>query len=67
MNKEQLISEILLLPAKAIDYHINQHLRQIFPGRAFIENDGHINIQGFSEAQHCTLTGKNCAYNQWSR
>jgi hypothetical protein len=66
MYKEQLISEILLLPAAAIDYHISQHLLKLFPDKAFIESEMPINIEGYAGAGHCTLTRKNFAYNQMS-
>ncbi|HLH62663.1 MAG TPA: ATP-binding protein [Ktedonobacteraceae bacterium] len=64
MNKEQLISEVLLLPAAAIDYHVSQHLLQLFPGKALIESEGHLNVEGYTKAQHCTLTRHTFTYNQ---
>ncbi len=66
MYKEQLISEILLLPAAAIDYHMSQHLLKLFPDRAFIESEMYINVEGYADAGHCTLTRKNFVYNQMS-
>ncbi|MBV9706455.1 MAG: hypothetical protein JO125_03495 [Chloroflexi bacterium] len=39
MKKEQLISEMLLLPGTALDYHIGQNLAKLFPDRALIEGD----------------------------
>lgn len=64
MNKEQLISEVLLLPAAAMDYHISQHLLQIFPDKAMIESESHLDIEGYAAAQHCTLARHTFAYNQ---
>lgn len=64
MNKEQLISEMLLLPAAAIDYHLSQHLLQLFPDKAFIESEGYFNVEGYAQAQHCMLTRKTYSYNQ---
>jgi hypothetical protein len=64
MNKEQLISEVLLLPTTAIDYHVGQHLLQLFPGKALIEWDGQLNIEGYAEAQHCTFVRHTFTYNQ---
>lgn len=64
MNKEQLISEMLLLPAAAIDYHLSQHLLQLFPDKAFIESEGYLNVEGYAQAQHCMLTRKTYSYNQ---
>ena len=64
MYKEQLISEILLLPAAAIDYHVSQHLLQIFPDKAFIESEGYLNVEGYAKAQHCSLTRHSFSYNQ---
>lgn len=64
MDKEQLISEMLLLPAAAIDYHISQHLLRLFPDKAFIESEGHFNIEGYAGTQQCTLTRKTFTYNQ---
>ena len=66
MNKEQLISDILLLPAPAMDYHISQHLVQLFPDKAFIESEMIIDIEGYTHAGHCVLTRKTFAYNQMS-
>ena len=64
MNKEQLISEMLLLPAAAIDYHLSQHLLQLFPDKAFIESEGYLNVEGYAQAQQCMLTRKTYSYNQ---
>ena len=64
MNKEQLISEMLLLPAAAIDYHLSQQLLQLFPDKAFIESEGYFNIEGYAQAQQCMLTRKTYSYNQ---
>ena len=64
MNKEQLISEMLLLPAAAIDYHLSQHLLQLFPDKAFIESEGYFNVEGYAQAQQCMLTRKTYSYNQ---
>jgi len=64
MNKEQLISEMLLLPAAAIDYHISQHLLELFPGKALIESDGYLGVEEYAQAQHCTLTRHTFTYNQ---
>ena len=66
MNKEQLISEILLLPTAAIDYHTKQHLQQIFPNKALIESEGMFNIEGFAAAEHCVITRKTFTSNQAS-
>ena len=67
MNKEQLISEILLLPATAIDYHISQNLINLFPDRALIEGEMEMfNFDGYAAAGHCTLTRKIFLYNQMS-
>ncbi len=64
MDKEQLISEILLLPMAAIDYHVSLHLLKLFPGKALIESEGHLSVEGYAEAKHCTLTRGTFAYNQ---
>lgn len=64
MNKEQLISEMLLLPATAIDYHLSQQLLQLFPDKAFIESEGYFNVEGYAQAQQCMLTRKTYSYNQ---
>src|SRR5215472_8666987 len=64
MDKEQLISEMLLLPVTAIDYHISQHLHQLFPDKAFIESEGHFNVEGYAGTQQCTLIRKTFTYNQ---
>jgi hypothetical protein len=64
MNKEQLISEMLLLPAAAIDYHISQHLLDLFPGKALIESEGYLNVEGYAQAQYCTLARQTFTYNQ---
>ncbi len=65
MNKEQLISEILLLPIPAIEYHLSEHLIQLFPDKALIEGDiGQFNLDGYAAANLCTLTRKTFLYNQ---
>jgi AAA+ superfamily predicted ATPase len=64
MNKEQLISEMLLLPAAAIDYHISQHLLKLFPDKALIESEGYLGVESFADAKHCTLTRRTFTYNQ---
>ena len=65
MDKEQLISEMLLLPTTAIEYHMSQHLVQLFPDRALIEGEmGQFNLEGYAEAKHCVLTRKTFLYNQ---
>ena len=65
MNKEQLISEILLLPTTAIEYHLSQHLVQLFPDKALLEGEmGNFNLEGYAEAKHCVLTRKTFLYNQ---
>src|SRR5258708_36444644 len=64
MNKEQLISELLLLPAAAIDYHVSQHLLQLFPGKALTESEGYLNVEGYASAQHCVLARQTFTYNQ---
>src|SRR5579859_902515 len=64
MDKEQLISEMLLLPVTAIDYHISQHLLQIFPDKALIESEGHLNVEGYAREGHCTLSRHTFTYNQ---
>ena len=64
MNKEQLISEMLLLPAAAMDYHISQHLLELFPGKTLIESEGYLNVEGYAEAKYCTLTRQTFTYNQ---
>jgi AAA+ superfamily predicted ATPase len=65
MNKEQLISEMLLLPTTAIEYHVSQHLVQLFPDKALIEGEmGNFNLEGYAEAKHCILTRKTFLYNQ---
>ncbi len=63
VNKEQLISEMLLLPAAAIDYHISQHLIALFPDMALIETDMHLNIDGYAAAKHCSLSRKTFTVN----
>jgi AAA+ superfamily predicted ATPase len=64
MDKEQLISEMLLLPTTAIDYHISQHLLKLFPGKALIESESYLNVEGYAEAKHCTLNRRTFTYNQ---
>ena len=64
MNKEQLISEMLLLPAAAIDYHISQHLLALFPDKALIESEGYPGVEAYAAAKHCTLTRRTFTYNQ---
>src|SRR5712691_10874300 len=64
MNKEQLISEMLLLPVTAIDYHISRHLLELFPGKALIESEGYLNVEGYARAQYCTLARQTFTYNQ---
>src|ERR1700730_8722222 len=64
MNKEQLISEMLLLPAAAMDYHISQHLLELFSGKAMIESEGYLNVEGYAQAQYCTLKRQTFSYNQ---
>jgi len=58
MNKQQLISEMLLLPVAAIDYHISQHLLKLFPDKALIESEGYLGVESFADAKHCTPTRK---------
>lgn len=64
MNKEQLISEALLLPGAAIDYHVSLHLLELFPEKTLIETEGHLDIEGYAAAQNCTVTRKTFIYNQ---
>jgi AAA+ superfamily predicted ATPase len=65
VNKEQLISEILLLPIPAIEYHLSEHLIQLFPDKALIEGDvGQFNLEGYAAANLCSLTRKTFLYNQ---
>jgi len=65
--KEQLISEMLLLPPTAIDYHTSEHLRSIFPDKALVEGDMHMfNVESYAKAGLCTLTPKTFLYNQMS-
>lgn len=65
--KEQLISEMLLLPLTAIDYHTSEHLRSIYPDKALAEGEmGMFNVEGYAKAKLCTLTHKTFLYNQMS-
>ncbi|HEY5002821.1 MAG TPA: ATP-binding protein [Ktedonobacteraceae bacterium] len=65
MDKERLISEILLLPQTAIEYHLSKQLAELFPTKALIEGDiGNFDVQGYAAAGHCTLTGRTFSYNQ---
>jgi AAA+ superfamily predicted ATPase len=65
VNKELLISKMLLLPTTAIEYHVSQHLVQIFPDKALIEGEmGNFNLEGYAAAKHCVLTRKTFLYNQ---
>lgn len=65
MNLEQLISEALCLPTSAIDYHVSQNLKTLFPDKAFIEGgDGLFNVEEYAQAQHCQLEQKVAIYNQ---
>lgn len=67
MDKEQLISEMLLLPMTAIDYHLGQHLTKLFPDKALIESDMcNLDLEGYAQAGHCTLSRKTFLYNQMS-
>jgi AAA+ superfamily predicted ATPase len=65
MDKEHLISEILLLPQTAIEYHLSKQLAELFPTKALIEGDiGNFDVQGYAAAGLCTLTGRTFSYNQ---
>ncbi len=64
MNKEQLISEMLLLPTAAIDYHTSQHLLSLFPDKAMIESESYLNVKGYAQAGHCVLKRGTFTYNQ---
>src|SRR5689334_19583394 len=64
MTKEQLISEMLLLPAAAIDYHTSQHLLALFPDKALIESEGYPGVEGYAAAKHCRLTRRTFTYSQ---
>ncbi len=71
MNKEQLktqlVSEMLLLPPSAIDYHTSEHLRRIYPEKALVEGEmGMFNVEGYAKAGLCTLIPKPFLYNQMS-
>jgi hypothetical protein len=67
MNKEQLISEVLLLPSAAIDYYVSKNLAMLFPDQALIEGDGgYFDVEGYANAKLCTLTRKTFTYNQMS-
>ena len=66
MNKEQLISEVLLLPPTAIDYHTRQHLLQLFPDKALIESEIVLGIEEYARAEQCVITRKTFTYNQMS-
>lgn len=65
MIKEQLISEILLLPTAAIEYHLSQYLVQLFPDKALIEGEMvNFNLERYAEGKQCVLTPKTFLYNQ---
>ena len=65
MNQEQLISEALCLPTSAIDYQVSQHLKTLFPDKAFIQGgDGLFNVEEYAHAQHCKLEQKAVIYSQ---
>ena len=71
MNKEQLkaqlISEMLLLPPSAIDYHTSEHLRSIYPNKVLVEGEmGMFNVESYAKAELCVLTPKTFLYNQMS-
>ncbi len=71
MNKEQLkaqlISEMLLLPSTAIDYHTSEHLRSIYPNKTLVEGEMHMfNVDSYAKAGLCVLTPKTFLYNQMS-
>ncbi len=71
MNKEQLkaqlISEMLLLPPSAIDYHTSEHLRSIYPTKALVEGEMNMfNVESYAQANLCVLTPKTFLYNQMS-
>ena len=67
MDKEWLISEMLLLPPTAIDYHLGQQLTKFFPKKALIEGEtGSFNLEGYAEAGLCEITRKTFLYNQVS-
>lgn len=67
MDKEWLISEMLLLPATAIDYHLGQQLTKFFPKKAMIEGEMHnFNLEAYAEAKLCEITRKTFLYNQVS-
>ena len=44
MNKEQLISEMLLLPTTVIEYHLSEHLVQLFPNKPCLKERWAISI-----------------------
>ena len=71
MNKEQLraqlVSEMLLLPPSAIDYHTSEHLRSIYPNKALVEGEMNMfNVESYAKANLCVLTPKTFLYNQMS-
>ena len=67
MEKDQIISDMLLLPISAIDYHVSQHLIQFFPDKALIEGEtGDFNLEGYAQAHECVLESKTFLYNQMS-
>lgn len=65
MNKEELISEVLLLPYTAIEYHISEQMSKLFPDKALIEGDtGYFDVEAYAAAGLCTITGKSFMHNQ---
>ena len=67
MEKDQIISEMLLLPISAIDYHVGQQLIQFFPDKTLIEGEaGDFNLEGYAQANECALVAKTFLYNQMS-
>lgn len=65
MDLEQLISEALCLPISAIDYHVSQRLKELFPDKIFIEGaDGLFNVEEYAQSQQCKLELKDSIDNQ---
>src|SRR5258708_31658116 len=64
MKKRQFFSKMLCLPPAAIEYHISQRLAKFFPDKGLIEGDGQVEVEGFAQTQHCTLTQKTFLHNQ---
>jgi hypothetical protein len=65
MDKQHFIREALCLPTTAIDYHLSQHLAELFPTKAMIEGtEGLFNVEEYARAGQCTFEFGATVYDQ---